>query len=225
MKISLSGIIGFLIVIALLGYIIYYNFFGIGTVVDSTSSSVGGLVNQAKEKINTKDCPTSILPDRIIVVNYYLSRDYLLNKIKISPLDFINPDFGNRLNIPTSYWKDSNRIEVSRQGKVYSYLSYETPDCIKGSKEGENLNYLYCSNLSYRGILKDIGSDGTINKIKETTYLVNLVLKPEGKIIFENNETAFRGDGETDYVETGYAEKEYILYTNNSIISSECTSV
>ncbi len=153
-------IVGILIIIILGGYILTYDFFGIGTVVEKG-------INKIKNSFSGErivECPDYIIPERITLLE------------PESEITGIKKDF-------SSTWNDGTGIGrynmASLLGGNFQY------SCSKGSKEGENINYFYCSGMRYQRTMEDIDKGGNIDEIEVREYSIDLVLKPQGNWVIK----------------------------------------
>ena len=172
----------------------------------------------------------------IYVWNYYLSpnsygyfeRNFLNyeekpdtssqgNKVKcpeeIIPEEFIlNPELTNFETFETS-----GRLQVRSLNTLFKWKDGQNLhlDCHHGQYEGENINLVYCNDLSYSKTTTPIYESGIVGKTETISYVVDLVLKEKSVEILELDMVGVGTDWTKPYI------VEYPI-TTYEIISSEC---
>jgi hypothetical protein len=179
---------------------------------------IGGIKTSIENKGNTAQqnkCPNGIIPDNLDF--YYGSTN----------LD--NSGWYPFFNIQGS-WADGKGIENSNDyndmpSQFFKNLPIEfiLSDCIYGSEEGQNVNYLYCVPKIYTSD-KVLDKEGNITK-NNIKYKVYLTLEPLAKvdiIKYQESLPAIKSidvTGDYKWVEEGISRD---LIINTKIISAEC---
>ena len=107
-------------------------------------------------RLNTKNCPSDIIPDKITIIEYPVR-------------DFIGS------------WKDGTPINEYKSPDDYSIdiLTIFNKQCHQGNNQGENINYFYCNNLFYSKNIQKINSNGDIISKYDNNYTINIILEPD----------------------------------------------
>lgn len=117
----------------------------------------GNFYNQKPQNIQ---CPNEIIPQTIT----FQIEDWWYH----TTANLYLPKYSG---MPPSLWADN--ISVSKDYKIRGTIN---PVCVLGSKEGENVNYYYCYNLTYSKSETPISKEGVLGKTKITNFEVDLVL-------------------------------------------------
>ena len=73
-------------------------------------------------------------------------------------------------------WSDGERMTIYPPRASGEIISFSKSHCIKGSEEGQNINYYYC-NVGYSKTTTDISGEGEIGKTTTISYNIKLTLE------------------------------------------------
>tara|TARA_Y100000310_G_C20617018_1_gene781169 strand:+ start:154 stop:708 length:555 start_codon:yes stop_codon:yes gene_type:complete len=129
--------------------------------LEELKSSFEDLGNSASIVQNKNGCPNNIIPDNSI--------HFIYNFMKLDKVNLILSHSGEE------YWGDGIQI----QSPDRNYRDRRNSDCLKGSAEGENVNFWYCKDFIYQNQTTPISEEGVVGETTTTRYLVDIVLKKD----------------------------------------------
>jgi hypothetical protein len=153
-------IIGALLV---LGFVYAYDVGGIKTTI-------------SKELLTNNNCPISIIPEKVTMVDIVVKTEKSSGKYANSRT-YVIPTIINNPRTITSNWRDGERIQVPEYAIFNQY-------CHKGNSAGENKNNYYCEDLVYNHPFEKVSADGEIIEKGSVEYVISLELKPLGNVKF-----------------------------------------
>ena len=169
--------------------------------VGEIKTSISEEIKQIQENANIKEmtggimdyeCPKEIIPETFYMDNRFLSvitngtETYTNYPERVIYLDGF-------------YWKDGVKSDTSYWEGTNRYFN-----CHKGQYEGENINYIYCENLSYSKYTTPISEKGIIGETETFSYSIDLIMEEES---VRNIKTFSRGN---------------VPFSTNRVISAKC---
>lgn len=110
-----------------------------------------------------------VCPDEIVPETMELTQDLRTYETYISK--------GEELYSKNTYgrWKDGQKMLLFRHMSAVGPNMYNF--CHQGYQEGENVNLVYCNEVTYNKVETLISEEGIVGKTKVTNYLVDFILE------------------------------------------------
>ncbi len=168
-QINFKVILTVLVIIILVWFIWGYDVFGVRTLVSEGFDKIKGLSSNVNIEIK---CPEGIIPSEIDL----MKDDYGLSGYELEEVDFIyrwKPK-----------WEDGQEMEIYSPPSDYEgvqTIDLSKRHCIKGSLEGQNVNYYYCD-VTYSKTTTDISDEGEIGETGTISYRIKLILEQQEQI-------------------------------------------
>lgn len=166
-KENLNTIVTILIIIILISFVWGYNLLGIRTTINEGIDKIQDLSLSSNVKIT---CPQGIIPQEIDLLEYEGSL-------------WGYEEWGNGQIYaywPPS-WLDGQKMTIyplSPKGTPGEVSDLTKSYCVKGSNEGQNINYYYCD-VGYSKTITDISEEGSIGETKTISYNIKLILEKQ----------------------------------------------
>jgi hypothetical protein len=196
-------IVGIILTILLVISAYNNNFQGVKDTITNVFSSIQEISQQQKYSI----CPENILPEKI-TFEVYDDKSEMFNRRTIGGwkeglyirergstiwkdgVPVLVYSYSEDYNITTGEFFDKENVNI------YKSSGADEPICVKGFKEGQNLNYYYCEDLAYLHKTQPILESGEIGKEISIEYKIDIVLKElNRKNIYSRESTIIEPQG------------------------------
>lgn len=179
-KKSYKGLIIVIAIIVVLALVLAYDFGGVKTTIEKSVIKIQSNIKTNNLGLKNNECPNGIISESFILIqsrNEYKE----CGGVKFSSFDkqcVLDKQAGSSSYYIKQKWADNSEIGFyNEEGTIPSALNYANDNCIVGSNEGENINYLYCQPFTYSNTKTKIADEGTIEEKENINYKITLILE------------------------------------------------